>query len=257
MLTDADVDQFVRDGYVVVRGLIPPDTVGAALATIWRELQVDPVDEATWPDNAIIVPHEINPLMKPCRTPGTDTIAENLAGPDIRRGGGYSPVINFPRPGIAEFEPMGFHIDGTDVTTLWPGHRYMVLLAYLTDTCEHAGATAVRPGSHRVLFEHWQDTGTAPGGATSVPDLDFADAVPLPGSAGDVIFMHYLLAHGSSHNRSQRPRVALNGVVAPHDDTPYDAKVGRPAPEWTPIDYSLRTDTLGITRGSDLTFDGA
>ncbi len=257
MLTDADVDQFVRDGYTVARGLIAPDIVDTALATIWRELNVDPEDEATWPDSAIIVPHEINSLMKPCRTPDVDTIAERLAGPGIRRGGGYSPVINFPRPGPAEFEPMGYHIDGIDVTTLWPGHRYMVLLAYLTDTSEHGGATAVRPGSHRVLLEHWLATGSTPNGATSVPDLDYADAIPLAGSAGDVIFMHYLLVHGSSHNRSLHPRVGLNGVVAPHADAPYDPKIGGPSSEWTAMDHSLRTDTLGIGDRSELTFDGS
>ena len=152
---------------------------------------------------------------------------------------------------------MGFHIDGIDVTTLWPGHRYMVLLAYLTDTCEHGGATAVRPGSHRVLLEHWLGAGATPNGATSVPDLDYADPIPLPGSAGDVIFMHYLLAHGSSHNRSPHPRVGLNGVVAPHADTPYEPKIGAPTQAWTPIDRSLRTDTLGITSLAELTFDGA
>ena len=257
MLSESDVDGFVRDGYVVARGLIPPDIVAASLDTIWRELSVDPTDDATWPDSAIIVPHEINPLMKPCRTPETDVIAERLAGPSIRRGGGYSPVINFPRPGAPGFEPMGYHIDGIDVTTLWPGHRYMVLLAYLTDTCEYGGATAVRPGSHRVLLQHWLDIGTTPDGATSVPDLDYADALPVPGDAGDVIFMHYLLVHGSSHNRDGHPRVGLNGVVAPAAETPYVPKIGPPAAGWTAIDLTLRTDTLGITSRHGLTFDSA
>ncbi|MBT3270665.1 hypothetical protein HN371_26220 [Candidatus Poribacteria bacterium] len=255
MLSEADIERFVRDGYVVVTGLIPPEIVVASLDTIWRELSIDPADDATWPESAIIVPHEINPLMKPCRTPDTDVIAERLAGPGIRRGGGYSPVINFPRHGPTQFEPMGFHIDGIDVTTLWPGHRYMVLLAYLTDTCAHGGATAVRPGSHRVLFEHWLATGTTPNGATSVPDIDYPDAVAVPGEAGDVVFMHYLLAHGSSHNRDGHPRVALNGVVAPATDAKYTPKIGPPTEEWTPIDHSLRTDTLGVGSRDDLTFD--
>ena len=255
MLSESDIESFVRDGYIVAKGLIPADLVDASLDTIWRELSIDPADEATWPESAIIVSHELNPMMKPCRTPETDAVAACLAGPHIRRGGGYSPVINFPRPGAPEFEPMGFHIDGIDVTTLWPGHRYMVVLGYLTDTCDHGGATAVRPRSHRVLLEHWLTTGTTPNGATSVPDLDYAGPVPVPGAAGDVIFMHYLLAHGSSHNRDSHPRVALNGVIAPSAEELYVPKIGPPAANWTPIDHSLRTDTLGIGSRSELTFD--
>ena len=51
------------------------------------------------------------------------------------------------------------------------------------------------------MFEHWLSTGDR--GSTSPPDLPYADPVPMPGKAGDVIFMHYLTVHSASSNREQ------------------------------------------------------
>jgi len=222
---------------------------------MWRELGRSPDDPSTWPEAAIIVPHEVNRHMAPCRTAQVEAVAEQLVGAHFRRGGGASPVINFPRHGEPVFEPMGLHIDGIDVTTLLPLHRFLVTMTYLTDTVEFGGATAVSPGSHRLLFEHWITSGTVPGGKTAVPDLDYQTPIPVTANAGDVVFLHYLVAHGSSHNRANHPRVALNGVVGPDRDAPYVPKLGPPAPDWTPIDWTLRTDTLGIERIDQLPRD--
>ncbi len=182
--------------------------------------------------------------MAPCRTAAIETVAEQLAGPHFRRGGGFSPVLNFPRPGPHQFKPLGFHIDGIGESTLWPGHRYLVLLAYLTDTTEYGGALAVRPGSHRQAFAHWIETGTEPGGSTVPPDLAYADPIPVPGKVGDVVFLHYLLVHASSRNHDNHVRVALNGTIRP-EPVPADyPKPGSPQPDWTPLDRTLRVDNL-------------
>lgn len=255
MLSEQQIEDFVRDGYAVCRGLIPTGIVDATLETIWRELEIDPDNADTHPEKAVIAAHEINALMKSCRTAEVEKVAEQLAGPSFQRGGGYSPVINFPREGEAVFEPLEFHIDGIDVTTLWPNGRTLILLAYLTDTTEYGGCTAVRPGSHRVMFEHWVTTNSSPGGSTSVPDLNYADPTPVTANAGDVIFFHYLLAHASSHNRDGHPRVALNGVISPVAGHVYAPRLGEPTDQWTAIDRTLRTDILGVTSSNQLPKD--
>ena len=43
--------------------------------------------------------------------------------------------------------------------TVWPDKFFLVVFAYLSDTAEYGGATTVRPGSHRQVFEHWLATG--------------------------------------------------------------------------------------------------
>jgi hypothetical protein len=239
-LTGAQIEAFVRDGYLAVPGLIPPEIVEESRAKMWDALGISPDDPSTWPESSIIVPHEVNPMMAPCRTPAVEAAAEQLAGPNFLRGGGFSPVLNFPRPGPPEFEPLGFHIDGIDESTLWPEKRYLVMLAYLTDASEYGGALAVRPGSHRQAFLHWIETDSGPNGSTVPPDLPYDDPVPVPGEAGDVVFLHYLLVHASSRNRASRVRVALNGTIRPDPARPYERKSGPPQPGWTPIDRTLK-----------------
>jgi hypothetical protein len=239
-LSQAQVEQFVRDGFVRVPALIPPDVVASSRRQMWDALRIDPDDGATWPEEPILVPHQVNALMAPCRTAAIEAVAEQLVGPHFRRGGGFSPVLNFPRPGPREFVPMGFHIDGIGESTLWPVHRYLILLAYLTETTEYGGALAVRPGSHRQALAHWVRMGTDPAGSTVPPDLAYAAPVPVPGRAGDVVFLHYLLVHASSHNRDSHVRVALNGTVRP-DPVPTDyPKRGLPQPDGTPLDRTLQ-----------------
>ena len=246
VLEPEQIERFIRDGYIIVSGLIPPDVLESTRATMWEALKMSPNDPATWPEKSIIVPHEVNPLMKPCRTPGLDAVSEQLAGPHFYRRGGFSPVLNFPREGPQVFEPLGCHIDGLEETMVWPVKRYLVHLVYLTDTTEYGGALAVQPGSHRLVFEHWVTTGGRPNGSTPPSGLPYADPIPVPGRAGDVVFMHYLLCHASSRNRSSHVREALNGTAHPDEDFPYVRKSGPPDSSWTPLDRTLRTDTLEI-----------
>ena len=156
---------------------------------------------------------------------------------------GYIPVLNFPRPGPRQFQkPAGYHIDGMHLTTLWPEKHFLVVFAYLTDVAEYGGATAVLPGSHRQVFEHWVREGHP--GSTHPPELEYADPVPLAGRAGDVLFLHYLMVHSGSANHSEQIRVGLNIGRDAGPEPALPGKTGAPGPDWTPLDYTLRTDTL-------------
>jgi ectoine hydroxylase-related dioxygenase (phytanoyl-CoA dioxygenase family) len=119
---------------------------------------------------------------------------------------------------------------------------------YLTDVREYGGATAVLPGSHRQLFCHWMTEGSGPGGETDIPDLPYSKPVAIKGRAGDVIWMHYLLAHGSSENHDAHVRVALNGTIRPDPQHPYQPRNGPPADDWTPIDRTLMLEDDGKPR---------
>ncbi|MDQ2800914.1 MAG: phytanoyl-CoA dioxygenase family protein [Armatimonadota bacterium] len=259
ILSDAQREQFIRDGYVIARGLIPPQIVRQTREAMLDALGMTLTETQTWTHQSI--PLEVEPLTVPCRTEGVEAVARELVGPDILPGicdspymdtqgikpaitRGFIPVLNFPSPGPRQFEPptSGYHIDGMDWVTLWPGKFFLVVFAYLTDTPEFGGATTILPGSHRQVFEHWQSTGQP--GSTTPPDLDYAAPVPMPGEAGDVIFMHYLAVHSGSANHSDYIRVGLNTAVMPDPSRPYQPKTGPPQADWTPPDWTLRTDTL-------------
>jgi len=162
---------------------------------------------ATWEGKSVSADRAAIAQTAPCRTGDVEAIAEQLVGPHFVRRlchspylesrgvspatvRGYIPVLNFPTPGPRQFhKPAGYHIDGMHLTTLWPVKHFLVVFAYLTDVADYGGATTVLPGSHRQVFAYWVREGHP--GSTHPPDLDYAAPLPLPGSAGDVLFMHY------------------------------------------------------------------
>lgn len=259
-LTEEETRQFIRDGYTVARGLLPPDLVIQTREALLAAMAIDPTEPATWKGKSLSPDPAVIALTAACRTEDVESIAEQLVGPRFLRGvcrspyleaqgvspstiPGYIPVLNFPTPGPREFQPpTGYHIDGMHLTTLWPVWHYLVVFAYLTDVTDYGGATTLLPGSHRQVFEHWVQAGHP--GSTHPPDLPYADPIPLAGRAGDVIFMHYLTVHSGSANHSGQIRVGLNTAVLPDADRPYQRKTGAPTPDWTPLDFTLRTDVL-------------
>lgn len=259
MLNQEQKQQFIRDGYVIVRGLLAKPIVASARHDLLKAMEVDADAPETWAGKGLSSEPVALAVTERCRTDEVETVAEDLVGPHFLRGichspyleakgappriKGYIPVLNFPSPGPQEFQkPTGYHIDGMHLTTLWPQWFSLVVFAYLTDVSAYGGATAIRPGSHRQVFEHWFRTDHP--GSTHPPDLDFAEPVPMVGSAGDVIFMHYLTVHSGSANHSDRIRVGLNTAIMPDPAHPYQRRHGAPQPDWTPLDVTLRTDEL-------------
>ena len=204
------------------------------------------------------------PLTEKCRSVEVEQVVEELLGPHFLKGlsfhpgkesvgleareFGYIPVLTSPKVnGKDVVPPLAWHVDGINGTDITPSVFMMTMFAYLTDTAENGGATTVRPGSHRQLFEHWSKHGMGP-----IEDLEYSDAVPVVGKAGDVIFFHYLLVHRGSENHSSHLRVGLNTAVHQDPAHPYHLPIGAPEESWTPFDYTLRTDHLDLTPQTQL-----
>lgn len=259
-ISEEQKQHFIEQGYLIARGLLPEQTVIATREAILKTLEIDAQNPATWAGKNVTDNLHAIAQTVPCRTDAVEAVAEQLVGPHFVRGlcrspylesrgvtpstvQGYIPVLNFPTPGPREFQkPTGYHIDGMHLTTLWPVHHFLVVFAYLTDVADYGGATTLLPGSHRQVFEHWVRADHP--GSTHPPALDYAEPVPMPGSAGDVIFMHYLTVHSGSLNHSDHIRVGLNTAVMPDAAHPYQRKTGVPQSDWTPLDYTLRTDEI-------------
>lgn len=251
-------EQFIQDGYIVMRGLLSPDLVERTRDDILGALEMELTNPETWKRESDAF-WTVGHLSKDCRSEAVEQVAEELLGPNFLRGvsyhcgkemvgldayeEGFIPVLTFPTPGQAgDIIPKGFHLDGyPNPPTLWPGLLLLVVFAYLTDTALDGGATLVCPGSHRQVFEYCLRNNIKE--LPRHPDLPYAEPVALEGKAGDVIFFHYLMVHGGSQNRSNHIRVGLNTAVMPHPERPYQPKVGAPDETWTPLDHTLCTKT--------------
>lgn len=256
ILSEEQKAQFIRDGYLIVRGLIPDAVVRETRADLMESLGVILDDSATWKSREEVGRWmwTAGPLTEKCRSREVEQVVGELVGPHFLRGvsfhpgkesvglpsreNGYIPVLVSPRvDGRDVMPPISWHVDGINGTDIMPNVLMMVIFVYLTDTAADGGATTVRPGSHSQLFQHWSKNGMGP-----IDDLEYADAVSVSGEAGDVIFFHYLLVHRGSQNHSPHLRVGLNTAVHQDPARPYRLKTGAPDETWTPFDHTLRSE---------------
>lgn len=256
-LSSEQIEQFVRDGFVKVSGLIPGDVVAATRDALLEEHKRSGEPDAIQGKERFL---RLLELTAVCRTEAMEEAARQLVGPHFLREVTYSPfletlgapsalyrgfipVLREPQAGPKEFvPPNGYHIDGIHHVAMLPQSLCLVVFVYLTDVAEYGGATVILPGSHRQVFEHWyaQDTPDT----RSTPPLPYAAPIPVAGKAGDTIFMHYLTVHSGSINRADTVRVGLNTSVVPDLAHPFVPRAGAPTAEWTPLERTLCTDTL-------------
>jgi len=258
VLTSEQRDAFVRDGFVKVQGLIPPAVVKSTREALAYELDIDDHDPTTWvnkPETA----GEAWKLTLPCWTPSIEAAGRDLVGPYIAQGPkvspylervgaadpsfeGYIPVLRFPDGGDQAFgpPPAAYHIDGG--ASMWPSQLYLVVFVYLVDVKPYGGATVVLPGSHRQIFKHWLEQPDA-AATQEFPDFSSKEPLPVAGRAGDVLLMHHLCAHSGSQNHDLHIRYGLNSYIEVDPEHPYRRRTGAPESDWTPLDYTLRTDT--------------
>lgn len=184
-----DREQLHRDGYVLLRQAIPPE---------WRDELRTVFDAGVKPSEQWPVPrgadwrHSLLDLdatvQAVCRLPQVLAAVGELIGE------------RFFLSQVEGREPLaggGYQLLHRDLSALRPGDTVNVL-AYLDDYGPGNGATRIVPGSHR------------PG--QGEPPFDFNDeahAVPLAGSAGDLLVFDADLVHAGSLNATGRRRRSL------------------------------------------------
>jgi ectoine hydroxylase-related dioxygenase (phytanoyl-CoA dioxygenase family) len=223
MLSEAEAEQFWRDGYLVAKSAVSAAELEAMRAEIagWVEASrahrapfgPPTVDErprfdmgaehsATRPalrrvNNPSDISAAFGAVME--RSAMVDMVAA-LIGPDVKF---HHCKINLKLPG--SHTEVGYHQDFG--YTPHTNDDVVTALLMLDDMTLENGCLQVVPGSHRgpvfSLFEGERFTGFI---APAVVDELKARQVPITGSAGSVCLMHTRLAHGSDANRSDRSR---------------------------------------------------
>jgi len=216
-------ERFVRDGFVILKGLAGREFCEAALPRVREIIKHDlPLNE--W--NTENTPVLYHPFIEGYTPPEAvldrlfdqprllAAIDELLGGP-----GHWNQVRNYYlflkpyNPDIeAKLTPHG-HIDFPNqlIPILYRGFLFQVSLV---DSEPFSGNITFYPGTHKLVQKALLDK----------PDLQFPNGmpdVPLPepvefvAEAGDVVFWHHLIMHegNESHAANRTPRVALTGEV--------------------------------------------
>jgi hypothetical protein len=206
-----------REGFLLVRKLIPDDALSPAETAIRRVIRnYEEATTQTEYHRMLQAPAEEPELIAIFASEFRATAAQ-LAGEDPKK-------FTVPRepwalivfPYDKEWQWPKPHIDHAlkkDNFKVYPPPFRIASISYLSDVPPHAGGTVVWPGSHRMLaalvkrsrnnYRYMWDLNR---GAQNV---SFNHPIELTPSRGDVLFYHYLCAHSAGMNVSGIPRLAL------------------------------------------------
>lgn len=207
-LSDGQVKQYRKDGYLVYGDLLTPreveklrDAYMVSLDNMRAENKLKNSLRSEKVLHQIRVAHlhhpDFNELLHDARILD---LVEDLIGPNIRLiifQGVYKPPLS---GGMIPWHQDDFYF-----------HVYKknaVVSAWLTldDTDIHNGCMWVVPGAHQELLEHVPNEHD---GGSHIRNLDDSKAIPLEMKAGQLMFHHGLAPHRTLENTTERHRRVL------------------------------------------------
>ena len=217
-LSDAQIAQYDRDGYVVVPDVlsdeqlaqlrrVTDDYVEGSRAVTKHDsvYDLEPGHSAEQPRvRRIKHPHRQHSTYGALvKHPAIVGVLQDLWGPDVRF---HSSKLNLKSAGFGS--PIEWHQD-------WAFYPHtnddLAAVGIMLDDCQlENGPLLILPGSHRgPIYDHHYE-GRFCGAIHPVTSgLDFSAAIPLTGKAGSVTFHHVRAVHGSAPNLSAVDRRLL------------------------------------------------
>ena len=204
VLDAAELAQWEREGYVVVREALTTHECAALTGVLWDTIKADPDQPESWSlaeSDGIMVPVYQHPAQIKARRNARihKAFAQLWGTPDL--------WVTVDQMGFNPPERAGHVFRGSpvhwDVSLARPIPFGTQAVLYLSDTAEDQGAFRCVPGFHHRI-EAWLD---GPEGQNP-RDADFeGEARCVPGKAGDLVIWRQDLPHGASPNRAAKPRL--------------------------------------------------
>lgn len=227
------IDDFVADGFLVVRNAVAPDVVRACrevIETKLRALSVDTDDPGTWSDPVVRIPCPDAPAFTAAGTsPALWRVYDALLGVNRwvqRQGVGGTIPVRFPStkdPGDA-----GWHIDGSYEVNgeYWVNvhsrNRGLLALFLFTDVDDDDAPTEIIVGSHLdippILAPYGERGVVYSAAANGLPASTFQrPRKHATGQAGDVYICHPFLLHRATWpHRGVGPRIVAQPEIGHH-----------------------------------------
>jgi hypothetical protein len=225
-----DIEGFVRDGYLVIRGAVAADVAAACADEIWAALAAEGVsrtDRRTWTRPCVRVNCPEGPAFAAAGTsPALTSAYDELLGPGrwTRRAGvGGTVPVRFPSeedPGDA-----GHHIEGSfrgggeGWVNVRSRARGLLALFLFSDVGPDDAPTRLVLGSHLWVPRVLAPAGEAgmsfgPVAARLPPSVLSRRTVEATGRAGDVFLGHPFIVHTATwpHRGTAARLVAQPGI---------------------------------------------
>jgi hypothetical protein len=255
-LSHAQVEQFIRDGFVRVERVFSQELAEAARTILWRDLPGKSDDPASWTRPVVRLGHyDDEPFERVVNRPVLYAAFDQLIGKDRwlpRRSLGTFPV-RFPHPD--DPGDAGWHVDVSfpGPTSSWDERkdfsnwranvsshgRALLMLFLFSDVGESEAPTRIKIGSHLDVARRLQPVGDA---GLSHGELDkFCATLQRPqalatGLTGDVYLCHPFLVHAAQMHRGKQPRFLAQPPLHPKEAF----RLNREDRAYSPVEVAIR-----------------
>ncbi|QRK11779.1 phytanoyl-CoA dioxygenase family protein [Archangium violaceum] len=260
-LTEAQVHQFIQDGFVRVDRAFPRELADECRALLWRDTGCNPDEPATWTQPVVrLGEYGHEPFRKAANTPVLHAAFEQLVGAGrwLPRASLGSFPVRFPSP--VDPGDTGWHVDasfpGEDAGNFFSWRvnvasrgRALLMLFLFSDVGEKDAPTRIRIGSHldvARLLEPEGDAGLSFMEMAGKLDVTAERSVALAtGEAGTVYLCHPFLVHAAQPHHGMRPRFMAQPPLFMREPFPLHLEEGNPSPVERAIRQGLRREGGG------------
>lgn len=233
---ETSINDFIADGFLIVRGAVAPNVVRecrAVIANELRSLSVDTDDHSTWTHAVVRIPCPEGPAFAAAGTSrALWRMYDALLGPGRwvqRQGVGGTIPVRFPStkdPGDAGWHIDGsYEVDGKYWVNVHSRGRGLLALFLFTDVNEDDAPTEIIVGSHldipRVLAPHGERGVFFADATKGLSESTFQrPRARATGHAGDVYICHPFIVHRATwpHCGVGPRMVAQPGIAHHHFD---------------------------------------
>ncbi|MBS0532476.1 MAG: phytanoyl-CoA dioxygenase family protein [Proteobacteria bacterium] len=256
-LSDAQVQQFIRDGYIRIDNAFPRQMAEEAQSILWRDSGCSPDDSKTWTRPVIrLGMYGDRPFVDSANMPVLYGAFDQLVG-----AGRWLPCRSmgtFPVrfPSVNDPGDAGWHVDasfGWDApdfmdwrVNLTSRDRALLMLFLFSDIGENDAPTRIRRGSHLDIARQLAPAGDAGLTLRELAADGFAGSAARPealavGDAGTVYLCHPFLVHAAQPHRGTRPRFMAQPPLLPKEPL----SLTRPDDETSPVERAIRDAMAG------------
>jgi hypothetical protein len=253
-LSSAQVDQFIRDGFVRIDHAFPRELAEKGRAIMWRDIPFDPGDRATWTRPVVRLPgYGGHPFKEAANTPLLHAAFDQLVGkgrwlprdglgtfpvrfphPDDPGDAGWHVDLSFPGDDCDPNEQQDFSAWRVNVTSR---DRALLMLFLFSDVGEKDAPTRIRVGSHIDMARFLEPAGEAGMSHMNLSRLGANRPTALAtGEAGTVYLCHPFLIHAAQPHRGSSPRFMAQPPLGLRE--PY--RMLREDGAYSPVEISIR-----------------
>lgn len=251
-LTAAQIDQFIREGFVKIEGAFSRELADEARSILWNDTGCDPEDMTTWTRPVIrLGMYSQAPFIRAANTSVLHRAFDQLVG-----SGRWLPCLSmgtFPIrfPSLQDPGDTGWHVDPSFAfdnpdflswrTNIHSRGRMLLMLFVFSDVDKIDAPTRLRIGSHRDIARMLAPAGEAGLSLRELAANGFQETAHrqemlATGEAGTVYLCHPFLVHSAQSHHGVRARFMAQPPLLPRETM--DRK--RDDRDYSPVELAVR-----------------